>query len=253
MVKLKSNEDIKILREGGKILNGIIKELEKRIKSGANPKEIDWLAENLIKKAGGKPAFKGYKPDFAKKKYPSTICFSPNSVVVHGVPDSSLIKEGDIVGIDIGMEYKGLFTDMAITIGVGNISNEAKKIISTTKECLNLAIKYAKGGNNLGDIGWAIETHAKKNGFNVIKALTGHGVGYSPHEEPAVLNFGELGQGMELKSGLVIAIEPMLSACSGAIVELSDGSFGTAENCLSAHFEHTIAITKRGNIVLTDS
>ncbi len=251
MIQLKSKEEIKILREGGKILNKIIKELEKKVKVGANPKEIDWLAENLIKKYGGKPSFKGYKPSFAKKKYPSTICFSPNNVVVHGVPDSSLLKQGDIVGIDLGMEYKNLFTDMAITIGVGNISEQAKKIIKTTKECLNLAIKYAKKGNHLEDIGYVIENHANKNGFNVIKKLTGHGVGYSPHEEPIVFNFGELGKGLKLEKGLVIAIEPMLSVCSGDVIELSDESFGTKEGCLSAHFEHTIAITDKGNIIIT--
>ncbi len=252
MIKLKTKEEIKILRRGGKILNKIINELIEKIRPGISSKELDWMAENLIKKAGGKPSFKNYRPDFAQSPYEATICFSPNNVIVHGVPNSSLIEEGDIVSIDIGMEYDGLFTDMAKTVGVGKITPQATKLIEATKKAMAMAIKAAKPGAHLGDVGFAIESVAKKNGFGVVRQLTGHGVGYSPHESPNVNNFGNKGKGVELKPGLVIAIEPMLSVGSGDIMELSDGSCATDDGCLSAHFEHTVAITDKGNIVITN-
>jgi methionyl aminopeptidase len=251
MVKLKSEEEIKILKEGGKILGEILRDLAKKVKPGVFTKELDWLAENSIKQAGGKPAFKNYKPDFAVRAYPATLCASVNSVVVHGIPNSQPLQEGDILTLDLGMEYKGLFTDAAITVGVGKISSLAKKLISVTKKSLELAIEQCEVGYTLGDIGYAIEKFVRSRGFKEVRMLTGHGVGYKPHEDPDVLNFGEPGKGMRLKEGMVIAIEPMVSLLSGDVVERFDGSFVTKEECLSAHFEHTIAITAKGPIVLT--
>lgn len=251
MVRLKTNEEIKILREGGKILNSIIFELADKVKIGSIPKELDWLAENLIRKAGGNPAFKDYKPSFSNFAYPATICFSPNNIIVHGIPDNTSVNDGDIIGLDIGMEYKGLFTDMAITVAVGKISLQAKKIMNATKKALDLAISASQVGGFLGDIGFVIEEKAKKDGFSVIRNLTGHGVGHSPHELPDVYNYGKKGQGLKLKAGMVIAIEPMLAVGSGDITEQSNGAFSTKEGGLSAHFEHTIAITNKGPIVLT--
>jgi methionyl aminopeptidase len=251
MVKLKSEEEIKILKEGGKILGEILRDLAKKVKPGVFTKELDWLAENSIKQAGGKPAFKNYKPDFAVRAYPATLCASVNSVVVHGIPNSQPLQEGDILTLDLGVEYKGLFTDAAITVGVGKISSQAKKLISVTKKSLELAIEQCEVGYTLGDIGYAIEKFVRSRGFKEVRMLTGHGVGYKPHEDPDVLNFGEPGKGMRLKEGMVIAIEPMVSLLSGDVVERFDGSFVTKEECLSAHFEHTIAITAKGPVVLT--
>ncbi len=251
MVKLKTEEEIKIIKEGGKILGRILRDLAKKVKPGVFTKELDWLAENYIKQAGGKPAFKNYKPDFAIRAYPATLCASVNSVVVHGIPNSQPLQDGDILSLDLGMEYKGLFTDSAITVGVGEISQQAKKLISVTKKSLDLAIKECKVGSTLGDIGYTIEKYVRSQGMKEVRMLTGHGVGYKPHEDPDVLNFGDPGRGMKLKEGLVIAVEPMVSLGSGDVVERFDGSFVTKEECLSAHFEHTIAITKKGAIILT--
>ena len=251
MVRLKTEEEIKILREGGKILSRIIKDLAEKVKPGVLTKDLDWLAENSILKVGGKPAFKNYKPDFAVRAYPATLCASVNETVVHGIPNNQPLQEGDILSLDLGMEYKGLFTDMAITVGVGKISPQAKKMIEVTRKALESAIKECEVGSSLGDVGYAIERYVRNQGFREIRMLTGHGVGYQPHEDPDVLNFGEAGKGMKLKEGMVIAIEPMISAGSGDVIERYDGSFITKEECLSAHFEHTIAITATGPIVLT--
>lgn len=251
MVKLKSAEEIKILREGGRILNRILKELAKKAQVGVATKELDWLAENLIKKAGGRPAFKNYQPEYAARAFPATLCTSMNNVVVHGLPDSRLLKEGDILGLDLGMEYKGLYTDMAITIGIGKISKKAKKLIQTAKKALDLAIEAAQPGATLGDIGWTIQNYVRSRGFHEIRVLTGHGLGYQPHENPDVLNYGEPKKGLRFQEGLVIAIEPMVSEKSGEVAEQLDGSFSTKEGCLASHFEHTIAITEKGPIVLT--
>lgn len=251
MIKLKSEKEIEILREGGKILRKIMHELVKKAKPGVLTKELDWLAENLIKKFGAEPAFKNYQPDFARAPFPAVLCTSLNNVIVHGIPDNTPLKEGDILSLDLGIKYKGLFTDMALTIGIGKISLQARKIIRVTKKALFLAIEKAQPGATLGDLGWAIQSYVRSQGFREIQCLSGHGVGYSPHEEPDVLNFGQPGTGLRLKEGMVLAIEPMVSEGSGEVIENLDGSFSTKEGCLSAHFEHTIAITYRGPLILT--
>jgi len=251
MIKLKSEEEIKILQEGGKILNQIMKELVKKVKPGVLTKELDWLAENLIKKAGGHSAFKNYIPDYASRPFPATLCTSVNSVIVHGIPDNRPLQEGDIVSLDLGMEYKGLFTDMAVTVGVGRISAKAKKLMKVTKKALDLAIKSSQPGASLGDIGFAIQSYVRSRGFHEVRILTGHGVGYQPHEEPDILNYGQPHRGLKLHEGLVIAIEPIVSEGSGEAVEQLNGSFVTKEGCLSAHFEQTIAITAKGPLIIT--
>ncbi len=250
-VRLKSEEEIKTLREGGKILSKIMKELVRKVRPGVLTKELDWLAENLIKKAGGHPAFKNYVPDYASRPFPATLCTSINNVIVHGLPDNKPLREGDIISLDLGLEYKNLFTDMAVTVGVGKISSEAKKIIKVTKRALELAIEASQVGATLGDVGFAIQQYVRSRGFKEVPILTGHGVGYQPHEDPDVLNYGEPHRGMKLHEGLVIAIEPIISAGSGEAVEQMDASFVTREKCLSAHFEHTIAVTAEGPLILT--
>jgi len=251
MIKLKSDEEIKILREGGKILSQIMKKLAQRVKSGVLTKELDWLAENLMKKVGGKPAFKNYIPDYAIRPFPASLCTSVNNVIVHGIPDNRPLQEGDIVSLDLGMEYRGLFTDMAVTVGVGRISSQAKKLIKVTKRALDLAIKASQPGAALGDIGFAIQSYVRSQGFKEVRTLTGHGVGHKPHEDPDVLNYGEPHRGLKLHEGLVLAIEPIVSEGSGEAVEQLNGSFVTKEGCLSAHFEHTVAITAKGPLILT--
>jgi methionyl aminopeptidase len=251
MIKLKTEEEIKILKEGGHILAKIIKEVAKKAKAGVTTRELDWLAENLIIKNGGQPSFKNYQPDFSINPFPASLCVSVNNVVVHGIPNDYILQNGDVVKLDLGMKYKGLYTDMAITVGIGRISPLAKKLISVTKKSLDLAIKAAQEGKTLGDIGFAIQNYVRSHNFYEIRVLTGHGVGYAPHEDPDVLNYGEPGKGLRLKEGLVIAIEPMVAVDTSDVVELFDGSFATKTGCLAAHFEHTIAITSKGPIILT--
>lgn len=251
MVNIYNDEEIKILREGGKHLSKILKELTKKVKSGISTKELDWLAENLIRKIGGRPSFKNYKPDFMARPYPATICASLNDVIVHGVPNSQPLNEGDVLSLDIGMEYKGLYTDMAITVGVGKISKIAKQAIETAKKALDEAIKKCQVGGTLGDVGFAIQNVIRSNGFLEMRVLTGHGIGKAAHEDPDVLNYGEPHRGMRFQAGMVIAIEPMLAIGSNEVAERADFSFVTKDGSLATHFEHTIAITEKGPIVIT--
>ena len=252
MIYFKTAEDIKILREGGKKLALILKKTTQAVKPGISTAGLDKLAFNLISEYGGKPSFLNYQPSFADKPFPATLCTSINATVVHGVPsEEKILKQGDIISLDIGMEYKGLFTDMAITVGVGEIKPIYKKLIKTTKESLSQAIKASKVNNTLGDVGYAIQKCVEKQGFVVVKGLVGHGVGYSPHEDPVVYNYGTPHQGIKLEEGMVIAIEPMVTFDDGTVKEEKDGSFVTANGRVACHFEHTIAITKKGPIVIT--
>ncbi|MDD5760539.1 MAG: type I methionyl aminopeptidase [Candidatus Pacebacteria bacterium] len=249
---MKTDSEIRVLRQGGQRLSLVLKKIVRGVKPGISSDDLDKLAFNLINQYGGKPSFLNYQPDFAEKPFPKSLCVSINETIVHGVPlKKIIIKEGDLVSLDLGMEYRGLFTDMAVSVGVGKIKPRYQKLIKVTKEALNKAIRASKIGNTLGDIGYAIQSYVEKNGLVVIKNLVGHGVGYLPHEEPAVFNFGKPGQGLKLKQGLVIAIEPMVTFFSGEIKEKQDGSFVTADGEVACHFEHTVAITKKGPIVIT--
>ncbi len=217
---IKSLDDIKTLKEGGKILSRILKKVASEVKPNVSAKYLDDLAYKLIKESGGEPAFLNYQPDFAKKPFPFSLCVSINEVVVHGLPlKEVIIKEGDIVSLDLGLKYKNLYTDMALTVGVGKIKPIYKKMMKVCYNALMKAVKIAKVGNTLGDIGWAIESYTKKNGFVVIRDLVGHGVGYKPHEDPLVYNYGEKGKGLILKEGMVLAIEPMITIKSGLVKE----------------------------------
>lgn len=252
MVYFKTAKEIKTLRQGGKKLASVLRKVKQFVKPGVSAADLDKLAYNFICESGGKPSFLNYKPDFARQSFPNSLCVSVNEVVVHGIPLKEVILQpGDIVSLDLGMEYKGLFTDMAMTIGVGEIKPIYKKLIRITEECLKQAIKKCKLGNTLGDIGYVIQKYAEKNGFVIIKDLVGHGVGYFPHEDPVVFNYGMPHQGMRLEEGMVIAIEPMLTFDEGTVKEKKDGGFVTANGKVSCHFEHTVAITKKGPVVLT--
>ncbi len=212
---------------------------------------LNEFAEQGITKAGGRPSFKNYGGK--KNPFPAALCTSVNSVVVHGIPSREVIlKSGDIVSLDIGMEYKKLYTDTAITVGVGNISEQAKKLIDVTKKSLDLGIAQARAGNRIGDISHAIQTTVETAGFSVVRDLVGHGVGYDVHEDPPVPCYGKKGTGPLLEEGMVLAIEPMVCAGEYFLNFEKDGwTISTKDGSLAAHFEHTVAITRSGAQILT--
>jgi methionyl aminopeptidase len=248
---IKTPQEIELIAEGGKLLRNILHRTGELVKPGISTWELNEFAESEIYKVGGRPSFKGYGPK--KNPYPAGLCTSVNSQVVHGIPSRGVIlKSGDIIGLDIGMEYKGLFTDTAITVPVGKISDVAAKLIETTKKCLNNAVYQSMAGKKMGDMGYAIQSTAEAAGFNVVRDLVGHGVGYSVHEDPSVPCYGEKGQGITLEEGMVLAIEPMLTAGEYFLQTEKDGwTISTRDSSLSAHFEHTVAITNDGARVLT--
>jgi methionyl aminopeptidase len=250
-IPLKSPLEIKNIAEAGKILAKILKILSHEAKVGVKLSDLNKLAYHLTRSEKAQPAFLGYKPDGALRPFGASICASVNEVVVHGFPSDYKLQAGDVLKIDFGVEQNGFFADAAITIGIGKISGEAKHLIKTTKSALVKAIKMAKAGNTLGDVGWVIKMTAEKNGLRVIRSLTGHGIGKELHEEPTIYNFGERSRGIVLKPGMVLAIEPMLAMTTEKIIQRPDDSWATADGSLSAHFEHTIAITEKGPMVLT--
>jgi len=253
MITIKTPEEIKILRDGGKILASILLMVSKRAKPGITTAELDEYAEFLIKKAGGEPSFKNYKTSQDKIPFPSILCVSINDEVVHGIPSSErILKEGDIVGFDLGLKWKGLYTDATISVGIGKISQEAERLLDVTKTSLDKAIKVIKENATIGDIGFAIQSYVERNGFNVVKKLVGHGVGYNVHEEPDIPNWGKRGSGLKLKKGMVLAIEPMVTIGSGdVILDKNNWTWKTKDGSLSAHFERTICVTEKGCEVLT--
>lgn len=248
---IKTQEEIEIIAEGGKILHDILHGAAALVKPGITTAALNNFAEEQITKAGGRPSFKGYGPK--KNPFPAGLCTSVNSVVVHGVPSESLrLKEGDIISLDIGMEYKGLYTDTAITVPVGQISAKAKKLIEITKKTLDAAMAQAKAGNTIGDISYATQKTAEDAGFSVVRDLVGHGVGYDVHEDPAVPCYGKKNQGMKLQEGMVLAIEPMVCEGEYFLQYEPDGwTISTTDGGLAAHFEHTIAVGKNGCRILT--
>ena len=214
--------------------------------------ELENLARKMTKDAGARPSFMGYQPEGADHPYPAALCLSLNDVVVHGIPREYILRSGDILKIDMGVNFEGMLTDSAITVGIGKTSPLARKLMASTRKALEAAIKVAKKGRFVGDIGHAVEKQARKDGFYVLKGLTGHGVGYEVHEDPVVLNYGKNGSGPEIKQGMVLAIEPMFSLTSEQIIQNRDESYSSSDGSLTAQFEHTIAITKKGTIVLTE-
>lgn len=252
MIKLKSEKEIEILKEGGQRLAAILRQVAKAVKPGVRTVDLDNLAFELIKKNGDKPAFLNYRPQGSRLAYPASLCVSVNEEIVHGIPSPRVLVEGDVVGLDLGLEHKSLFTDMAITVPVGKIDKETKKLLEVTKEALAIGIKVVKIGGRIGDIGAAVQKYVEKNGLNVVRELAGHGVGFSPHEDPFIPNYGQAGTGEKIKSGMVLAIEPMVTAGSGRTRLERDGfTFSTKEHTTAAHFEQTVAVTERGVIILT--
>ena len=246
MITLKSKREIELLKEAGHIVYLTHQYLRPHIKAGIKTIELNQLAEDFIKSKGATPSFKGYEG------FPYTLCISVNDEIVHGFPSDRILKDGDIISIDIGACYKGYHGDSAWTYTVGNASDDAKYLLEHTEKALYEGIKQAKVGNRIGDIGYAIEKYAKEHNLGVVKELVGHGVGTSVHEAPDVPNYGNKGTGPKIRNGMVIAIEPMLTLGSPDIYILdNDWTVITADESLSAHFEHTIAITDEGVIILT--
>lgn len=253
-MRLKTIEEIKILREGGHRHAEILAALALQVKPGVSTLILEEEALRLLREGGDKPAFLGYQPVGAKRVFPAALCVSINNEIVHGIPNERerIIKEGDIVSLDLGVLHRGLITDAAVTVPAGAIDDQSRELIETTKRALEYGIEAAQPGRTIGDIGFAISEVVRPSGFTLARDLTGHGVGYVVHEDPFVPNFGRRGEGEALMPGLVIAIEPMVNVGQAGIKLLSDGyTIVTRDGSRSAHFEHTIAITEEGNIILT--
>ena len=246
MVWLKSGHEIELMRVAGKLTEETLNAVRDIIKPGITTKEIDAFAEDFILQRGGKPSFKNYNG------YPASVCASVNDVVVHGIPGNTKICEGDIISVDIGVFKDGFHGDAARTFAVGNVPDEAKRLIEVTEKCFFEGIKYAKDGMRLGDIGSAIQELAESNGYGVVRKLVGHGIGTKMHEDPDVPNFGRAGHGMRLRSGMTIAVEPMINMGTYDVYMESDGwTVRTKDGKLSAHYENTIAITDGEPEILT--
>lgn len=242
------------LIEGGKRLAAILEALRARVAPGVSAEELDDLAERLIRDGGDTPSFLGYTPEGANHPYPATLCVSINGEVVHGIPNEfrKVLKEGDIVGLDLGLTHNRIVVDAAITVPVGKISAESEKLLQATENALAAGIAAAVPGNHMGDIGSAIQKEIEGAGFAVVRDLGGHGVGSSVHEEPFIPNFGRAGEGELLTEGMVLALEPISSAGKASVVLSPDGyTFRTKDGSRSAHFEHTILLEASGARIIT--
>ena len=254
MIFIKTPEEIEILREGGRRLAEVLYKLRDMVKPGVSTKELDIYAEKLIREMGDVPAFLNYRPAGAKKPFPASLCVSVNDEVVHGIPNKKIIlKEGDIVSLDLGLKHKNLFTDMAITVPVGKTNTANQKLMEVTEKALQVGISAVRAGGTVGDIGNAIESFVRSQGkYGIVEVLSGHGVGRAIHEDPYIPNFGKAGKGEKLVAGMVVAIEPMLNIGTKNVTIDDDGyTFRTADGENSAHFEHTILITDAGAEILT--
>ncbi len=255
MISKKTPEEIEILKEGGKVLANILEELAKEAVVGSTTLDIDDRAMELVEEFGAEPVLLGYHPSFAEYPYPAAICVSVNNCVQHGIPSADIVlKEGDVVNIDATIGYKGMIVDSGITVGVGEISKEAQNLIDVTREALAVGLKMVKVGNHIGDISHAIQTFVEKHKMSVVEELCGHGVGYKVHEEPLIPNFGKAGVGPKIEVGHVYAIEPIVNLGNKEVYFDDEGdgySVYTKDNSISAHFEHTVAVTENGMIILT--
>ena len=246
MIILKSPQEIAKIRAAGRIVAGAIEELKTRVRPGIKTKELDRIAEEFIQKRGGIPAFKGYRG------YPNTLCISVNEEIIHGIPSDRVLEEGDIAGIDLGVLLDGYYGDAAVTLPAGTISSQAKRLMETTEAALYRAIDATVIGNRVSDIAYTIQSYVEGAGYSVVREFVGHGIGRSLHEDPPVPNFGEPGQGPQLREGMVLAIEPMVNAGTRDLFVRENGwTAVTKDRSLSAHFEHTVAVTRNGPLILT--
>jgi methionyl aminopeptidase len=245
-VVLKSDREIELIRQGGRILAEVLQKLVERIRPGLSTAEIDRFVREEFDRRGVRPSFLGYRG------FPAAVCVSVNEEIVHGIPGRRVLEEGDIVSIDLGLIYKGYQADAAVTVGVGRVSPEAERLIQTTEEALMAGIRAARAGARLGDVSWAIQSYAENRGYSVVREYVGHGIGREMHEEPPVPNYGRPGTGLVLRKGMVLAIEPMLVIGDWRTRVLDDGwTVVTADGTLAAHAEHTVAITNGEAEILT--
>jgi methionyl aminopeptidase len=249
LIVRKSRSELEAMREGGRITAACLKMLEENVRPGLTTRELDRLAEEFIRDRGGKPEFKGYQG------FPASICASPNAMIVHGIPGSYRLKNGDIISLDVGVRYEGFVTDSATTVPVGHVHEDVVGLLGTTRECLAAATDQMRAGNRLGDVGHAIQALAESRGYGVIRDLVSHGVGRQMHEDPQIPNYGSPGTGPRLLPGMTFAIEPMITLGDYDIrlSEWDGWSIYTADGSLSAHFENTVAVTENGPLVLTQN
>jgi methionyl aminopeptidase len=246
MITVKTKPEVELMRQAGDIVARTLDLVAESAKPGMTTGDLDRLAEEFIRSEGGEPAFKGYMD------YPATLCISIDDEVVHGIPGDRVLEEGHIISVDVGVNLNGWYGDSARTFSLGSVSSEATALMDTTLEALRRGIQQARAGNHLGDISAAVQTYAEDKGYSVVRDLVGHGIGRQMHEEPQVPNFGSPHTGVELKQGMVLAIEPMVNVGGPAIVFGADKwTVRTADGSLSAHFEHTVAITDNGPDILT--
>lgn len=246
MVVLKHADEIEKARASNRIVAEVLSVLREKVKPGLTTMELDKIAESITEKRGAKPAFKGYRG------YPFSLCTSVNEEVVHGMPSNRVLMEGDIIGLDFGVYYQGLYGDSAVTLPVGRVDDQATRLMQVTEQSLYMAINQACAGNRLGDISATVQETAESSGYSVVRDFVGHGIGKSLHEDPQIPNFGKKGRGIELKRGMILAIEPMINAGKYRVKILSDGwTVVTADGSLSAHFEHSVAITDSGPEILS--
>lgn len=246
MIVLKSKDEVEKIARASQIVAMALRELRENVRPGVTTRELDRIAEQVIVKAGGTPAFKGYRD------YPATLCVSVNDEVVHGIPSDRRLEEGDIVGLDLGAVVEGYYGDSAITVGVGKVSEEAERLMRVTREALEEGIKMVKTGNRISDIGHAVQKHVESAGFSVVRDYVGHGIGRALHEDPQIPNFGSPGSGPRIREGMVLAIEPMVNIGGYQTRVLGDRwTVVTKDGSLSAHFEHTIAAADNGPMILT--
>ncbi len=242
---LKTSGEIGLMDEANRIVHRVLDGIAERVRPGVTTRELDRWAEATIRDAGAAPAFLDYRG------YPATLCTSINDVIVHGIPDDRPLNEGDIVGVDCGVLYKGYYGDAARTFAVNQVGDEARKLMDVTRDSLSLAVDQLQPGNRLSDIGHAVQAYVEKHGFSVVREFVGHGIGTSLHEDPQVPNFGDAGNGPRLKPGLVLAIEPMVNiGDSGVKVDADGWTARTADGKLSAHFEFSVAVTESGPMIL---
>ena len=246
MIVCKSPAEIEKMRAASALVAEVLGELAAMVAPGVSSLDLDAVAERMVRAAGAEPAFKGYRG------YPNTLCTSVNEQVIHGIPSKRPLVEGDIISIDMGVKMGGFYGDSALTVPVGRISDEAARLLRVTQESLEKGIEQVRLGGRVSDIGHAIQAHVEAHGFSVVREFVGHGIGASLHEEPQIANYGEPGRGPRLAEGMTLAIEPMVNAGKPAVKMLSDGwTAVTRDGSLSAHFEHTVAVTKNGPLVLT--
>ena len=252
MIICKSANEIRLMQKAGAIVAEVLLQLEKNLKSGVQTAYLDKIAENIIARRNAIPAFKGYVGRLSSKPFPASICVSINEEVVHGIPGKRIIKDGDLVSVDVGVRINGYYGDAARSYKIGNVSKQIEKLYSATLDALNFSIDKFLIGNRVSDISYVIESMAARDNFSVVKVFVGHGIGKRMHEDPQILNYGPPGQGPMLKKGMVLAIEPMLNIGTSDVEVLDDcWTVVTADRKSSCHFEDTVAVTENGPLILT--